>query len=184
MTIYTRGGDGGQTSLANGVRLAKSDPRVDAYGELDEATSVLGLAIAAQNDARLRASLLFLQQRLYTLAALVAGAQGEHLRIAATDNTFLEAEIDRLQAACPPLTHFILPGGGEAAARLHLARCVVRRAERRVVALGDATELLPPAGLAFLNRASDLLFVAARFAAGQETAPEIPFDPSCLPPEA
>lgn len=183
MTIYTRGGDAGQTSLANGMRLPKNDPRVEAYGELDEATSVLGLAIALQPDAALRSVLQFVQQRLYSLAALVAGASDPRLQLSAADNAFLEAQIDRLMAQAPPLRHFILPAGDATAAQLHVARCVLRRAERRVVALGPEESRLSPQAWAFLNRASDLLFAAARATSAQAGQSEVPFDPSAPIPK-
>jgi cob(I)alamin adenosyltransferase len=174
--IYTRTGDAGRTRLVSGETVTKADPRVEAYGAVDELNSVLGLArLETAGDATLDAILARVQNDLFDLGAdlatpdAVAGA----LRIVDGQVERLEHEIDLLNADLAPLNSFILPGGSRAAAMLHLARTVCRRAERRGVALATALadadpDALPhgPA-LRYLNRLSDLLFVAARFANGQ-----------------
>ena len=140
-----------------------------AIGEVDEANSAVGLAIAALPDAHLAADLRLVQNELFDLGADLATPDGIDgaLRIVPAQVERLERQIDALNAGLAPLTSFILPGGSEAAARLHLARAVVRRAERVAVTLGDA-EPVNPHALAYLNRLSDHLFVAARWTAAQE----------------
>jgi cob(I)alamin adenosyltransferase len=165
--IYTRGGDQGQTSLwgqAGEKRIAKDAIRVEAYGTVDEANAVLGLCRTASADPELSAILEEAQHRLFGLGSDLA-TLNEARRIHVTDRDVerLEGLIDSLDATLPTLRHFILPGGGELASYLHLARTVVRRAERRVVAL-YGLEPGPSAHLRFLNRLSDLLFVMARAA--------------------
>jgi cob(I)alamin adenosyltransferase len=162
--IYTRGGDAGETSLGDGARVAKHDARLVALGEVDEANAALGLARAACTDAAAAASLGTVQNELFDLGAdlCVPLTDGRtRLRVTAAQVARLEAEIDAANERLPPLTSFVLPGGSEAAARLHLARAVVRRAERAAAALA-AREAVNPATLAYLNRLSDYLFVAAR----------------------
>jgi cob(I)alamin adenosyltransferase len=160
MRIYTRTGDLGETGLAGGGRARKSDPRIAALGEVDEANAALGVARTHTGaDEALDPLLERLQHRLFDLGADLAspGAQG---RIVQAHVDALETAIDRLEQDIAPLRAFILPGGTAAAAALHLARTVVRRAERALVAL----EAADPMAVRFLNRASDLLFVAARHA--------------------
>jgi len=167
MKIYTKTGDTGETSLFDNSRVRKSDPRVDAYGEVDEVNACLGLARAAGVDADLAAIIEALQRDLFALGARLADPSA---RIAPRvtkavvneeDVKRLEQTIDRLETELPPLQRFVLPGGSPAGAALHLARTVCRRAERRVVALGSEVE---PILLVYLNRLSDLLFVMARAA--------------------
>jgi cob(I)alamin adenosyltransferase len=148
--IYTRGGDSGQTSLGRGERVAKHDPRVEAYGTVDEANSVLGLARSAirgtplggQHYAEADAMLARIQNDLFDLGADLCTPEGEAkrgeqaLRIVASQVERLEHEIDAMNAELEPLKSFILPGGSDAAAWLHLARTVARRAERRMTQLG------------------------------------------------
>jgi cob(I)alamin adenosyltransferase len=165
--IYTRTGDKGSAALATGERRSKADLRFEAIGDVDEANAAIGLA-RIEAGPELDAILSRVQNDLFDLGADLAvpgdgGRQRSRLRIAATQVARLEAEIDRLNAGLPPLTSFVLPGGAPAAAALHLARTVTRRAERRLVAL-NGQEPLNPALLAYINRLSDLLFVAARFA--------------------
>lgn len=161
--IYTRTGDRGTTGLVDGSRVAKTDARMQAIGDVDEANSAIGVAIATLDDPALRETLTRIQNDLFDLGADLA-TPGEDftpsdmtLRIVAAQVTGLEGAIDTLNAPLPPLTSFILPGG--AAAALHVARATVRRAERAAVALGDAAN---PQALAYLNRLSDFLFVACR----------------------
>jgi len=158
--IYTRTGDAGATGLVDGSRVSKADPLMVAIGDVDEANSALGFAIAALGSAPLAADLGLIQNELFDLGADLATPQGIDgaLRITTDQVARLEAAIDRLNADLDPLESFILPGGDPAAAALHLARAITRRAERSAVAAGPASDAV----LAYLNRLSDLLFVAAR----------------------
>ena len=167
--IYTRTGDGGSAGLVDGSRVSKSSLRMTAIGEIDEANAAIGVAIAALGGGDTAYQLLQIQNDLFDLGA-DAATPGEiegALRIVASQVARLEIEIDEMNASLDPLTSFILPGGSAAAAALHLARTAVRRAERAAVALHE-TEPLNPQLLAYLNRLSDHLFVAARFVAAQQ----------------
>ena len=170
--IYTRGGDRGETSLGNGNRVAKHDLRVAAFGTVDEANATLGLArlhtggdAAGDADAMLRR----IQNDLFDLGADLctpeddarSARKGGALRIVEAQVTRLEAEIDAMNARLAPLSSFVLPGGGAAAAHLHLARTVMRRAERLMTALA-AAEPVNPFAMQYANRLSDHLFVLAR----------------------
>ncbi len=173
--IYTRTGDEGTSGLVDGSRLPKQDVLFGAIGDVDEANSLIGLAIRAVEDAGLTARLTVIQNDLFDLGADLAtpAAEGAEpfapgdmaLRIIPAQVTRLEDEIDAMNAAIAPLTSFILPGGSEGAARLHVARAAMRRAERSACAAAVA-RALNPAALAYLNRVSDYLFVAARAANG------------------
>jgi cob(I)alamin adenosyltransferase len=164
--IYTRGGDAGETSLGDGSRVRKHALRVDAYGTVDEANAAIGLArLITEGEAD--AILARIQNDLFDLGAdLCVPADSRKdagaLRITDAQVGRLEAEIDALNADLAPLSSFILPGGAAAAAHLHFARTVVRRAERLVTALAEAETVSAPA-LAYLNRLSDHLFVLARW---------------------
>ena len=170
--IYTRTGDDGTTGLGTGERVAKFDPRVEAFGTVDEANAAVGLARLHLADApELDAMLGRIQNDLFDLGADLctperAGAPPlsyEPLRIVPAQVARLEADIDRLNADLPPLRSFVLPGGTPAAAYLHLARTVTRRAERQMVALARVPgEHIGPAAIQYVNRLSDLLFVASR----------------------
>jgi cob(I)alamin adenosyltransferase len=168
--IYTRTGDGGQTGLVDGSRVSKADVLMAAIGDVDEANSALGVALASVTDARLRAMLGRIQNELFDLGADLATpgedfSPGEmSLRIVQEQIDRLEIEIDAMNESLSPLTSFILPGGAGGAAELHLARTVARRGERMAVAAA-ASRPLNPLALTYLNRLSDHLFVAARFAA-------------------
>ena len=169
--IYTRTGDDGTTALVTGPRRLKHDLRVDAYGTIDETNSSIGVARLHTGDMpELDAMLMRIQNDLFDLGADLATPETgkkldyEPLRIAQIQVDRLEAEIDRLNADLEPLRSFVLPGGTPAAAALHLARTVARRAERRVVALQDSEgEAVSAAAVAYINRLSDFLFVAARW---------------------
>ncbi len=169
--IYTGGGDGGETSLANGARVSKASARIEAQGDIDEANAVIGLAgihaAALEGGAGLDETLARIQNDLFDLGADISSPGSEagdgRLRIQPGQAARLEDEIDTLNQALAPLDSFVLPGGSAAAAWLHLARTVVRRAERRVVALADG-EPVNPCVTTYLNRLSDLLFVMARWA--------------------
>ena len=169
--IYTRSGDAGTTRLATGASVSKSDPRVETYGAVDETNACLGLARAHTRDAGAFDALLArLQNELFDLGADLATpadadeAPGSKLRILDSQVARLEGEIDALNAELPPLASFVLPGGTPAAAALHLARTVCRRAEREAVRLAEGGEAVSGPALRYLNRLSDLLFVAARYA--------------------
>ncbi|MBH9536741.1 cob(I)yrinic acid a,c-diamide adenosyltransferase [Novosphingopyxis sp. YJ-S2-01] len=168
--IYTRTGDDGSTGLVDGSRLSKSDPRMEAIGDVDEANSAIGVAISAfdgADTAGLMASLSRIQNDLFDLGADIAtpGTDFEpsemELRVVASQTAWLEDEIDRLNEALEPLTSFILPGGSAFAAGLHLARAITRRAERAMVGAHRIHGLNPEA-LRYINRLSDYLFTAAR----------------------
>ena len=167
--IYTRTGDGGTAGLVDGSRVSKSSLRMAAIGEVDEANAAIGVAIAALDADDVQLRLLEIQNDLFDLGADVAtpGEIEGALRIVASQVTRLEVEIDEMNDRLEPLTSFILPGGSPGVSALHLARTIVRRAERATVALGD-TEPLNSHLLAYLNRLSDHLFVSARFLAARE----------------
>ena len=168
--IYTRTGDDGSTRLATGEPVSKADARVEAYGEVDETNACLGLVrLHTQGDPELDAMLGRIQNELFDLGADLATPERdkplgwEPLRVTAEQVARLEREIDLMNAALEPLTSFILPGGSALAAHLHLARTVCRRAERRTAALmADPAETVSSEALKYLNRLSDLLFVACR----------------------
>ncbi len=167
MKIYTRTGDTGETSLFGGTRVAKDNPRVAAYGEVDELNAYLGVVRAKNGDAALDAELVRLQRDLFALGAQLADPNAQvatrvtKAGLGDHDVLRLEQLIDTLEAELPPLTHFILAGGCEAGAGLHVARAVCRRAERAMVALEPAVDNVL---LKYINRLSDLLFVMARAA--------------------
>jgi cob(I)alamin adenosyltransferase len=165
-SIVTRTGDGGTTSLADGRRVPKTDLRVEAYGTVDEANSWVGAARAFAGDPWLAAALELVQHRLYNCSSNLATPPDGALaptRVSPEDVLWLERAIDRFEARTGPLERFVVPGGCKDAALLHVARTVVRRAERLVVALG-AREEVDPDVRRFLNRTSDFLFAAARYA--------------------
>jgi len=162
--IYTRTGDKGETGLGSGRRVSKDALRVEAYGSVDELNSVLGLARSFLNDVELDAILNNLQRDLFTVGADLAAPDANAPGVPRVDQGMIdsvERTIDKLEGELPPLKVFILPGGTQAAALLHFARSVARRAERRIVALNNVekvSEMLIP----YINRLSDLLFVIAR----------------------
>jgi cob(I)alamin adenosyltransferase len=176
MKIYTRTGDEGQTGLWGGERVAKNAPRVEAYGTVDECNAALGVARAAGLDAGLDVLVEKLQNLLFVVGADLAtpGEARNIPRITAAEVTLLEETIDTLEAELDPLRQFILPGGSVAAAHLHLARTICRRAERLVVAVSQHEPVNPQAAV-FLNRLSDLLFVAARVANARAGVADVPW---------
>lgn len=170
--VYTRTGDGGQTSLVGGARVSKSNLRVDAYGEVDELNSTIGLARARLNDSEIDEVLSLIQNDLFTLGADLASPSG--IEVPRIDKSFiktLEDFSDKFLKQLEPLKEFILPGGGEAGATLHIARTVARRAERRTVALSEVEELNDQT-IVYLNRLSDLLFILARLVNHRAGVPE------------
>lgn len=175
MKIYTRTGDTGETSLFDNSRVSKADPRVDAYGEVDELNAALGVVRSAALDPDLEEALIRIQRDLFAVGAQLAdprdrlAARVTKAFIGNDDVTRLEQLIDRVEQEVPPLTRFILPGGTMAGASLHLARTICRRAERRIVSLSPQPDLLL---IRYMNRLSDLLFVLARVVNHRARQPE------------
>lgn len=180
MKIYTRTGDQGQTGLWGGERVSKSDPRVAAYGDVDELNSAVGCALtsAPQGAETLREALARIQEELFIVGALLASREAQRRKLSPPFDEGLppnavkrlEKDIDIMTAQLPAMTKFIMPGGGPCGSMLHLARTICRRAERAVVGLSDEP---PPAGvLVYINRLSDFLFTAARWVNHVERKPE------------
>ena len=179
MKIYTKTGDAGQTGLFGGGRVPKDDVRVAAYGEVDELNAFVGLARATEPSPRIDDLLVLIQRDLFAIGALLAtpdrDKMAQHLEKARIDDARidqLERAIDDGEAELAPLRTFILPGGTQKAAALHIARTVCRRAERQVVRLQRDIEL-PPLAIIYLNRLSDLLFTLARVANHRAGAAEV-----------
>lgn len=169
MTIYTRKGDEGETGLFGGGRISKDDPRIEATGAVDELNAVLGRALCSVEEPRIRARIPILQDDLFSLGSRLASPAGgdeeSGPRLPALPSgrpKEMEGWIDEIDEEVEPLKNFILPGGSPAAADLHVARTVCRRAERRVVALAAREEGIEPEILRYLNRLSDLLFAFGR----------------------
>ncbi len=180
MKIYTRGGDQGATSLLGNERVQKSDQRIAAYGTIDELNAVLGVARAEGLSPKCDEIILRLQNQLLDLGAELASPDPEAAKtriLQAEDVDQQEEIIDELEQKLTPLTYFILPGGTKAAAALHLARCVCRRAEREIVDLAQQTSVREVV-LQMVNRTSDLLFVVARTANAEADTPDMPWTKS------
>ena len=175
MKIYTRTGDSGETALFDNRRVSKADPRVDAYGEVDELNAWLGLVRSACVEQDVNEALVHIQRDLFAVGSQLAdpseklAARVTKAFVSEADVQRLEALIDRFEAELPPLTRFILAGGAPAGASLHVARTVCRRAERRIVALTPPPDLLI---VRYINRLSDLLFVLARVVNRRAGLPE------------
>jgi len=164
--IYTRGGDAGETSLGDGSRVPKLDCRIAAFGTVDELNSLIGVVLAGELPDELRAVLGRVQNELFDVGADVSvpfGVGDGRLRVTQELIDALEADCDRFNADLPELKSFVLPGGSEAAARIHVARAVCRRAERAVLDAAEQVELNPLVPI-YLKRLSDLLFILARTA--------------------
>lgn len=172
MKIYTKTGDKGTTALYGGTRVPKYHARIEAYGTADELNSYIGLIRDQKIDDRTSASLLKIQNEIFTLGAMLAtppdketlknGKKRLNIHVISQDDIdYLEEEIDFMEQSLQPMTHFILPGGHQTVSFCHIARCVCRRAERLASALNDLEPFLPEA-LMYLNRLSDYLFVLAR----------------------
>jgi cob(I)alamin adenosyltransferase len=170
--IYTRGGDAGETSLGDGTRVPKTDSRVEAYGAVDELNAALGLVLAGEVSASVRALLGQVQNELFDLGADLSVPPSddgrERLRVTGSQVTALEQACDAFNERLEPLRSFVLPGGTETAARLHVARTICRRAERSALRVKDVN----PDAIAYLNRLSDLFFILARAANVDEGVPE------------
>lgn len=168
--IVTKAGDGGKTRLATGEPVSKASVRVEAYGAVDEANSAIGVArLHTTADPILDPILERMQNDLFDLGADLATPHAddlkfEPLRIQPSQTDRLEREVDQLNEKLTPLTSFVLPGGAPAAAHLHLARAIARRAERAIVGLCEVDTTVSPETVRYMNRVSDLLFVAARYA--------------------
>lgn len=163
--IYTRGGDAGETSLGDGSRVSKLDTRIAAYGAVDELNSVLGVCLAGERPEEIAAPLLRVQNELFDLGAdlSVPFDIADRLRVTQSAVDELEVLCDRFNDGLPELRSFVLPGGTEAAARLHVARTVCRRAEREALVAAQEHDVNPLV-VVYLNRLSDLLFILSRFA--------------------
>lgn len=185
MSIYTRRGDHGETSLADGTRVSKASARVEAYGAVDEANSAVGFARAAVDDKVLDSVLSFAQQKLFNCSCSLADPTADSNQrtpvVTVQDVGFLESAVDRFEQRTGPLECFVVEGGSEAAARLHVARTVCRRAERRMVTLTES-EPVEELVLSFVNRLSDTLFAAARYANALAGTSDEPWDPTATPP--
>jgi len=178
MKLYTRTGDEGQTGLSGGARLGKDEPRVAAYGDVDELNASLGWAASACDKPEWADQLHYLQDRLFVLGAELADPSGraQTPSLGQQDTAQLEKWIDAADARLAPLKNFVLPGGCELAGRLHLARTVCRRAERSVVLLGRR-EQVSAVCVPFLNRLGDLLFAWARLANHRQGLPDVIWRP-------
>jgi cob(I)alamin adenosyltransferase len=180
--IYTKTGDYGETGLFNGSRVAKNDPRVEAYGDVDELNALLGVILSfIRDDEDICNCLLTVQRELFVIGAHLAdptarveAKRGEKASLSDDQVTRLEQWIDAFEADLPPLRQFILPGGSKGGAALHHARTVCRRAERQIVALSQQ-EPISPLIITYINRLSDLLFVTARLENSRQNRPEIPW---------
>ncbi|MCX6637996.1 MAG: cob(I)yrinic acid a,c-diamide adenosyltransferase [Acidobacteria bacterium] len=187
--IYTRRGDGGETSLAGGRRVRKDAPRIECYGTVDELNSFVGMARATAEEAaarapelaRLAAILLRIEHELFNLGSILAtlpeDVHPSQPRVTETEVARLEREIDAMNQELPPLGSFVLPGGSKLNAELHACRAVCRRAERLVVAL-SAGHVIPAHAIEYLNRLSDAFFVFSRWANRQLGVPETLWEPN------
>ncbi|MDD5336982.1 MAG: cob(I)yrinic acid a,c-diamide adenosyltransferase [Candidatus ainarchaeum sp.] len=174
MKIYTRKGDGGETSIIGGRVVAKDDARIEATGKVDELNSVIGIVIAFSEDPELREKLLKIQRTLFVLGSDLATPLGEKIaipRLSPQKASELEEMIDAIDAGLPKITSFVLPGGSKTASLMHLARVICREAERKVVAL-KRQEGVNDAIPIYLNRLSDLLFMFARSINYKKKVPE------------
>ncbi len=184
MKLYTKRGDDGSTGLMGGQRLSKHDLRVVAYGDVDEANAAIGLTIARCDDEQTTEILRRIQSDLFTVGAELATPPAKSAQVAISDTrvTQLEGWIDEVCEDIPQLRSFILPGGSETGASLQLARTIVRRAERSIVALAQHEKVCPPV-IAYVNRLSDLLFALARRANHKSGVGDIPWPPPDAMPD-
>lgn len=178
LKIYTRIGDGGNTSLIGGAKVSKADLRIEAYGTVDELNSWLGLIGDQTPDAAARLFVKEIQDRLFTIGSLLANGETGKTKMKLpdlheSDVTLLEENIDAMTAALPPMKSFILPGGHVAVSSIHIARCVCRRAERLVVGLTENAIAVDGLVIQYLNRLSDYLFTLARHTAHVLQVPEV-----------
>jgi cob(I)alamin adenosyltransferase len=176
--IYTRTGDEGQTSLIGGMRVPKNHPRIEAYGDVDELKSWIGLIRDQEIDIIHKKVLIEIQDRLFTIESHLAAGAPELIanlpQISEKHAGKLESEIDRMNETLPPLSNFILPGGCQAASMCHVARTICRRAERRIISLGEEAPVNPQI-IQYINRLSDYLFVLARGITQESNGTESPW---------
>jgi cob(I)alamin adenosyltransferase len=178
MKIYTKTGDSGKTSLLGGTKVFKNNPRIEAYGTVDELNSYIGLLSDFSNDDNAKSILKEIQDRLFTIGAELACDPDKNSKMPLpdlheSDIEFLEKEIDKMQEELPVMKNFILPGGHPAVSFAHVARCVCRRAERCTVNLQENGGAVDQLIIKYLNRLSDYLFVLARYLGMKNNAPEI-----------
>lgn len=181
MKIYTKTGDKGKTALLGGTKVPKNHIRIESYGTIDELNSYVGWVAASVEDEKLQKLLHQIQERLFTIGSSLA-ADPEKTKMALpdlreSDILLLEKEIDRMEEALTPLKTFILPGGSQLTSLIHVARCVCRRAERKVVYLSE-NHFVEPLIVQYLNRLSDYLFVFSRYCGHLKNTLEIPWNPS------
>lgn len=180
MKVYTKKGDAGQTGLIGGTRVSKSSLRIESYGTVDELNSYIGLLRDRVLSEESKKQLIEIQDRLFTIGSHLANdpekGRMKLPSIGEGDITYLENGIDAMEERLEPMTSFILPGGHETVSFAHIARCVCRRAERLIVALGQENEV-DAVILAYLNRLSDYLFVYSRYVSAELKAYEIPWKP-------
>lgn len=171
MKVYTKFGDKGSTQLLGGSVVPKNDPRVEAYGNIDELNALLGIAVSFSDSGELKESLTKIQNDLFVIGAELASKSGKPKRIPPSRVSELESEIDLMWDQLPPLQNFILPGGSKTASLLHHARTVCRRAERSIVSLSQK-EPVDPDIIVYVNRVGDLLFTMARYVNYRKKVPE------------
>ncbi len=180
MKIYTKTGDQGTTSLFGGKRVSKSDLRIDCYGTIDELNSYVGLVRDQEVNQKREVELIEIQDRLFTIGSILAVEPGNTKvkvpALSATDISFLEQQIDRMESQLEPMKSFVLPGGHPSVSIGHVARTVCRRAERMVIAL-DHIEKIEPLIIQYLNRLSDYLFVLCRAMTKELQTKETPWKP-------
>jgi len=177
MKIYTKTGDEGKTSLIGGTKVFKSNPRIEAYGTVDELNSYIGLVSDFANDEHAKEILKEIQDRLFTIGSELACDPGKETKVSIpdlheSDVELLEKEMDKMDEELPVMKHFILPGGLPVVSFTHVARCVCRRAERRCVNLKEAEGKVAPLIIQYLNRLSDYLFTLARYLGMKNTVRE------------
>ncbi len=176
MKIYTKTGDSGHTGLYGGQRVPKSDPRIMAYGTLDEASAMLGLA-ACNSTKTVRDIIHSIQKDIFILGADLSNPDNVGMQVTASMTDSLERMIDKMDATLPALTNFILPGGGHTGSALHLARAIVRRAETHITSIPES-EHINPECIRYTNRLSDFLFVLARKVNHDDNIPEHLWNPA------
>ncbi|MDP4283001.1 MAG: cob(I)yrinic acid a,c-diamide adenosyltransferase [Bacteroidota bacterium] len=182
MKIYTKTGDKGKTSLIGGTKVLKSDPRIEAYGTVDELNSYIGLVSDYCNEEHAKNILKEIQDRLFTIGSELACDPKKSTKLSIpdlheSDIQLLENEMDSMEEELPPMKNFILPGGMPAVSFMHVARCVCRRAERCSVNLQEHGDALDPLIIKYLNRLSDYLFILSRYTGMKNKAPEIVWKP-------
>jgi cob(I)alamin adenosyltransferase len=172
MRIYTKFGDNGNTSLLGGITVPKNDPRLEAYGSVDELNAVLGIVVAFSEKKDPVDSIKRVQNDLFIIGAELSSKGAKFKQIPPKRVSEIEGEIDKLEAELPPLHHFVVPGGSKTASLLHLARTVCRRAERAIVALSQKENVNPDI-IIYMNRVGDLLFVLGRYENYRKKVPEV-----------